>query len=142
MGNRAQYPSTSGASVGRTYCEFKIQANGAGVPIVLRGASFLATVNPVTHTPGSNVLVVTMRDQWPEIVAHSVDVRDDAGNGQYATIGSFINEGSVATGASGAAPPVGFKIQTFTASGTAQNDSTLVIVISLAIRNSSESYGN
>lgn len=142
MGDRTNYPANSGGSVGRVYCEIKLQGNGAGVPKVLSGASYLDPSTPVAHVGGSNIITVKMRNQWPEIVAHACDVRDDAGNGAYATIGTFANEGSTSTGASGAAATVTFKVQTFTAGGANSNDSSLVIVIQLAIRNSSEAYGN
>lgn len=142
MGNRTHYPAQSGASIGRDYVEIKIQGGGAGAPKVLAGASFLDPSTPVTHAGGGNAFVFKMRDQWPEVVLHSCDVRDDAGNGSYASVGNFTNEGSTASGASGAAAPVGFTARTFTSGGAALNDSTLVIVIGLAIRNSSTTYGN
>lgn len=138
MGNRAQYPATSGGSIGRTYMEIKLKLGGTGNPTVLAGSSFLSSTSPPSHSSGSNVVLVTLRDAWPEVVAHAVDERDDAGAGTYATIGSFANEGSAAV----PALPVTFKIQTFVAAGSASNDSTLVVVVQLALRNSSTTYGN
>jgi hypothetical protein len=136
MGNRTKYPSQSGGSVGREYLEIKLQLNGASAPTVLRGAGFLAITNPATHTGGTNAVVVTLRDGYPEAVVHSVDVRDDAGSGAYATIGNFTGEGS------GSLTPVGFTIRTFNAGGSAANDSSLVVVVALALRNSSVTAGN
>jgi hypothetical protein len=142
MGNRTMYPGQSGGSVGRVYVEIKIQANGASLPKVLSGAGFLDPSTPLTHTGGTNIIGVKMRDQWPEIVAHAVDIRDDTPNGAYASLGTFANEGSTAASASGAAPPVTFNINTWSAAGAAANNFTGVIAVQLAIRNSSEAYGN
>ena len=137
MGNRARYPATSGGSIARDYVELKIQGNGAGAPTVLAGKSWLAVATPVTHTGGTNVLGVTLRDPWPEVVLHSCDVRDDAGNGAYCTVGNFANEAAAVPNT-----PITFNLRSFNAGGTALNDASLVFVVGLAIRTSSVTYGN
>jgi len=147
MADRALYPSQSGGSVGRVYAEIKLKLNGTGAPIVLAGASFLDKAVPTAHVSGTNVCTITMRDAWPELVAHAVDVRDDTPNGAYATLGSVANELGQATGGvvgvtGTAGKPMTFKVATWTAGGAVSNDSTLIAVITLALRNSSESYGN
>ena len=147
MADRTRYPSTSGGSIGREYVELKIKLNGASAPTVLAGASYLAKTNPVTHTGGTNVCTVTMRDAWLELVAHAVDERDDAQSGTYATIGNVTNEAGQAsgtrTGVTGTPGlPLTFQIATFIAAGTASNDSSLIVVVTLALRNSNEPYGN
>jgi hypothetical protein len=136
MANRTKYPSQSGGSVGREYFEIKLKLNGAATPTVLRGAGFLSASTPATHTGGTNVVTITLRDGFPEVVVHSVDLRDDAANGAYCTAGTFANEGS------GQNVPITFNINTFSASGAVSNDDTHVIVVALALRNSSVTYGN
>lgn len=136
MSNRSKYPAQSGGSIGREYFEIKIKGGGAGAPTVLAGASWLDISTPAAHVGGTNVITVKLRDPWLEVIAHSVDVRDDAGNGAYASIGTFANESSASS------TPVTFKIQTFTSGGAASNDSTLVIVAQLALRNSIVTAGN
>jgi hypothetical protein len=138
MGNRSMYPSTSGGSVGRVYAEIKLRLNGAGAPTVLSGNSLLSQTAPPTHTGGTNVIGLTMRDAWPEIITHAVDVRDDTPNGAYATLGNITNEASTAI----PALPITFNVATWTAGGAAANNSSLIIVITLAIRNSNVTYGN
>lgn len=147
MADRGNYPSQSGASIGRVYIELKLKLNGASAPTVLAGGSALATSGAVAHVGGSNVVTVTMRDAWLEMISHACDVRDDTPNGAYATIGTIANEagqsnGGVVgiTGTPG--KPMTFKIATFTAGGGAANDSSLIVVVSLAMRNSNEPYGN
>ena len=138
MGNRAMYPGQSGGSVGRVYAEIKLKLNGASAPTVLAGNSWLSPTSPPTHTAATNVIGVTLRDAWPEVVAHSASVRDDANTGSYAECGSFANEGSTAV----PALPITFNVNTFNSGGSALNNSTLVITIQLALRNSSTTYGN
>lgn len=140
MGMRSGYTSQNVGSVGRYYTELKVTLGGSATSVTAtRGAGMLAQTGGIVHVGGTNVWTFTMRDAWPEVVVHSVDVRDDAGNGAYATLGSFTNEG---TGTAVPAPPITFKLQTWTAGGAALNDSTLVVVIALALRNSNETYGN
>lgn len=147
MADRARYPGQSGGSVGREYVEIKLKLNGASAPTVLSGSGYLSQTAPPAHAGGGNIITFTMRDAWLEVIAHAVDVRDDAGNGAYATIGTFANEqgqaGGTKTGVTGTAgTPLTFKVQTFTSGGAAANDSTLIIAVMLALRNSSEAYGN
>jgi hypothetical protein len=147
MADRTRYPSVSGGSVGREYVELKIKLGGAGTPTVLAGASYLDKSTPTAHTGGTNVVTVTMRDAWLELVAHACDVRDDVPNGAYATIGTIANEAGQASGGvvgitGTPGKPLTFKIATWTAGGGASNDSTLIVVITLALRNSNVSYGN
>lgn len=147
MGDRGFYPAQSGGSVGRVYGELKLKLNGAAVPTVLAGGSWLATSGATAHVGGSNVCTITMRDAWLEMISHACDVRDDAPNGAYATLGTIANEQGQAgggvigiTGTPG--KPMTFKIATFTAGGAAANDSSLIVVITFALRNSNEIYGN
>jgi hypothetical protein len=137
MADRTFYPAVSGG-VGRVYIEIKLKLNGAGAVTILSGANWLKAAGAITHVGGSNDWEITMRDAWPEIVAHSVEVRDDAANGPYATLGEFANEGSQAV----PPLPVFFELHTFNAGGSALNDSTLTVSITMAIRNSGEIYGN
>jgi hypothetical protein len=134
MANRAKYPAQS-FGIGREYAEVQLQLNGAAAPTVLEGKEFIKSA---THAGGTNVIAVTLFDAFPKVVAHAVDVRDDAGNGAYATIGNFANEASQAS----PALPITFSVRTFTAGGAASNDSALVIVITLAMRNSNVTAGN
>jgi hypothetical protein len=134
MANRAKYTAQS-FGIGREYMEFQLKLNGASAPTVLEGNEVVASA---THTGGTNVITVTLKDSFPKVVAHAVDVRDDAGNGSYATIGSITGEASATVPTA----PISFKIQTFVAGGTASNDSTLVVVITLALRNSNVTAGN
>ena len=136
MGNRAQYPSTSGGSIGRMYVELKLKLNGAGTPTVLAGNSFLSLTAPPVHVGGSNVVTITMRDTWPEVIYAGSDPRDDAPNGAYATIGTITNEASTTQ------LPITFKLNTWTAGGAVSNDSTLTVGIVLVIRASNATYGN
>jgi hypothetical protein len=133
MANRTGYPSQNLGSVGRYYCEIKLKLNGASAPTILAGGGVLSTTSPPAHVGGSNVVAVTLRDAWVAVDAHAVDERDDVGAGTYATLGTFANEGT--------ATPLTFKVNTFLASGSVSNDSSLVVVITLALRNSNEAYG-
>jgi hypothetical protein len=130
---RTLYPANS-FGTGRVYAEAKIQLGGAGAPTILSGKNWIAKA---THSGGTNVVAVTLTDPYPEVVAHSVDERDDAGAGTYATIGNIANEGSIAI----PPLPITFNIRTFNSGGTASNDSSLVVVIMLAFRNSVETFG-
>ena len=132
MANRAKYPAQS-YGIGREYAEVQIQMNGASAPTVLEGKEF---VKSVAHTGGTNTMTVVLQDAFPKVVAHAVDIRDDAGNGAYATLGSFTNESSATSAA------VQFTANFFTAGGAVSNNPTVVCVITLAIRNSSVTTGN
>lgn len=134
MANRAKYPAQS-FGIGRDYMEFQLLLGGASAPTVVEGKEVVATA---THSGGTNVINVTLKDSFPKVVAHAVDVRDDAGNGAYATIGTITGEGSATVPTA----PIAFKIQTFNSGGTALNDSTLVVVVTLALRNSSVPPGS
>jgi hypothetical protein len=134
MANRAKYTAQS-FGIGREYMEFQIALGGSGQPTVKEGLEVVASA---THTGGTNVVAVTLKDSFPKVVAHAVDVRDDAGTGGYATIGTITGEGSATVPTA----PISFKIQTFTAGGAASNDSSLVIVVTLALRNSGVTAGN
>jgi hypothetical protein len=134
MSNRAKYPSQS-YGIGRVYMECQIKLNGAAVPTVLEGFEAIASV---AHVGGTNVVTVTLKDSFPKLVAGAVDCRDDAGNGQYVTHGSVTGEGSSTVPTA----PLAFKVQTFNASGSVQNDSTLVVTFALAIRDSNVTAGN
>lgn len=135
MSNRAKYPAQS-YGIGRVYGEFQMTLAGSATSVtVSEGKEF---VSKVVHVGGTNIWTVTLADPYQKVVAHAVDVRDDTPNGAYATIGTFTNENSTSV------PPanVSFKIQTWTAGGGASNDSTLVVCVTLAIRDSSVTIGN
>jgi hypothetical protein len=134
MANRNKYPAQS-YGIGREYIEFQLKLGGASAPTIVEGAEIVGTM---THSGGTNVIVVNLKDAFPKVVAHACDVRDDAGNGAYATIGSFTNESSTTVPPT----PIQFKIQTFNSGGSALNDSTLVVVVTLAVRNSNVTAGN
>jgi len=138
MGNRDAFPGQSGGSIGRWYVEFKIKLNGASAPTILSGSSFLATSGALAHVGGTNVISVTLRDPWPEIIFANADLRDDAPNGAYVTIGSITGENSQTVPPA----PIAFKLNTWTAGGAVSNDSSATVSVSLAIRNSNTTYGN
>ena len=100
------------------------------------GQSWLDTSSPITHTGGTNVYTVKLRDTWPEVVFAATEPRDDAGNGQYCSTGTISNEASTTQ------LPITFKFQTFNASGAVQNDSNLTVSCAVAIRETSANYGN
>lgn len=138
MGDRTNYPAQSGGSINRVYVEIKLKLNGAALPTVLAGSSYLATSGAVTHVGGTNTIGIKLRDAWPEVIAHAASVRDDANAGPYAECGNFANEGSTAA----PALPITFNVNTFSAAGAALNNSTLTLTVQLALRNSSVTYGN
>lgn len=138
MGNRTNYPSQSGGQIGQVEAKFKLKLNGASAPTVLAGNSYLSPTSPPTHAGGTNIVSVTMRDPWLEVVGHAVDVRDDTPNGAYATLGTFANESSTTVPPS----PITFKLNTWTAGGAAANDSSLVVTVTITLRNSTVTYGN
>lgn len=128
--DRTFNPSNSNG-IGKVYLDFLINLNGTSGAVVLEGRPLIASV---THTNGTNVWLVTMTDPIFKIVNIATEVRDDAGNGQYASTGSVTNEGTK--------NPITFKIQTFNAAGSVQNDSTLIVGISMAVINSGVLNGN
>lgn len=138
MADRARYPSTNLASIGRDYIELKIKLNGASAPTILQGSSALDPTKPPTHTGGTNVSGFTLRNAYPEVIYAAAEPRDDSANGAYCTVGTIANE------ASGTVPPPGitFNVNTWNAGGTALNNPSLTVGIVLILRNSSTTYGN
>ena len=134
MANRAKYTAQS-FGIGREYMEFQLKLNGSAAPTVTEGAEIVASV---THAGGGNIVVVTLKDSFPKVVAHAVDIRDDSANGSYATIGTITGENSATVPTA----PIKFNINTWQASGAAANDSSLVVVVTLALRNSNVTAGN
>lgn len=132
MANRTFYPSQS-YGTGRVYAEFRFTAPGASTSVATTGSSSTLDgcdiVSSIAHVAGTNVLTVTLKDAFPKVIDVQANIRDDAGNGAYATTGTITNEG---TGS-----PITFKIQTFNAAGTALNDPTLVIACTLSLKNTS-----
>lgn len=138
MGNRANYPSVSGGSIGHEYREILIKLNGAAAPTILEGSSNLDPTKPPTHTGGTNVATLFMRDAYPKAIYIAAEPRDDTPNGAYCTVGTIANEGSTTVPATG----LSFKVNTWTAGGAASNDSSLTIGIVLCLRNTNTTYGN
>jgi hypothetical protein len=121
---------------GSVHGAIKITGGGAGVPTVQEEANMLALSASVAHVGGSNTITVTLRDPYPAVVYLSAEVRDDSNNGAYATVGTVTNEASTTDA------PVSFNINTFSAGGSALNDTTLVIMVWLGFRNSNNTLGN
>lgn len=130
MANRSKFPAQS-YGIGREYMAVQLTLAGSGQPSVTQGQSVVASAK---HTGGSNVVTVTLQDAFHAVVHGGVDVRDDSNNGAYATIGTFSNEKTTT--------PVSFKVQTFSAGGSAANDSSLVVSFFLCLRNSNVAAGN
>lgn len=127
MADRTFYPAQS-FGIARVYLEFKYTAPGSGTSATVSSDSPQNAVASITHTPGGNKCVIALVDKFNAVVSHAVDVRDDAANGAYCTIGSFTGEAS-------ATATIGFTVAYFTSGGSASNDSTLVTVVTLALRN-------
>ena len=117
------------------YGEAQVKMNGAGQPTITEGAEF---VKSVTHVGGTNLMVVTLTDAYPKLVAHAVDVRDDGQTGIYATAGNFTNESSITVPPT----PIVFTVGFFNGGGTALNNPTVICVLTLAFRDSNVTYGN
>lgn len=130
MANRSKVPAQS-YGVGREYMALQFKLNGASAPTVTYGKGYVASA---THTGGTNVVTVTMTDAFVAVVSAHPDLRDDAGNGAYASIGTITNEGKTSA--------LTFKIQTFAAGGSAANDSSAVIGVLLCLTNSNVTQGN
>lgn len=128
MANRAKYPAQS-YGIGRVYMEFSLQLNGASGPTVIEGKEVVAGV---THSGGTNITVVTLKDSFQKLVAHAVDFRDDSNNGNYFTIGSITGEASSTVPTA----PIVFNINSFNAGGTQLNNPTAVVTVTLAFRDS------
>jgi hypothetical protein len=90
---------------------FRLLLNGASNPTLEYGSNWIASV---THAGGGNTFVVTLKDNIFAVIDSGVNLRDDAPNGRYATVGSFTNEAS--------ASPLTFTLATWVAGGGVLND--------------------
>lgn len=128
MANRTFYPAYSYGS-GRVYCEALITLAGAATSVALTSVDGCDIIASITHVAATNKWTVTLKDAFNKVIAHSIDIREAVANGagNYATIGNFTNEGT--------ATPLTFSIYTWNAAGTARNDSTETLSMSLALRN-------
>lgn len=126
MANRTFYPSQSYGS-GRVYAEFRFTAPGSGTSVATSGVVGCDIVASIAHTAGTNVITVTLKDTFYAVIDVQANLRDDSGNGAYATTGTVSNEAT--------STPPSFKIQTFSAAGAALNDSTHVISCILSLKN-------
>lgn len=128
MANRTFYPAqTYGSS--RVYAEMRIVLAGAATSVALTSVDGADLIASIAHVAGSNKWTVTCKDAFNKVVACSCDLLEAVagGSGDYASIGNFTNEGT--------ASALTFAIYSWNAAGTAQNDSTKTVVISLALRN-------
>ena len=101
----------------------------------VEGAAVGADLASITHTPGANFVVVTLKDAWPRVLGWSAEVRDTAGGGggTYATISDITNENT--------ATPLTFQVNTFLANGSVSNDSTQVVCVEMVFRNTIKGTG-
>lgn len=125
MANRGFF---SGYKVGRERVdlEFSFTAPGAGASVTAIDDDGKG-VATITHTGGTAVLGVTLKDAYNKVLSAEASVH--ATDGKRATIDTFANEGS-ATGAA-----VTFNIRTWTAAGAANNDNADRITCRLTLRN-------
>lgn len=107
---------------------FKFTAPGSSTSATLP-TSPTNYVASIAHVGGTNVLTVTMVDAVQEVDFLSAEIRDNTPDGRYATVGTVSNEGT--------STPVSFKIATYTAGGSAANDSADVIMVKMVIRDGS-----
>lgn len=127
--DRTLYPSQSYGQ-GRVYAEFKFIPQGAATSVPLSAVSGCDIVSSISHTAGTNKFVITLKDKFPVLVAHSADMVDTAaGAGQYATVGNPLNFGTSTL------PSI--QVMTWTAAGAADNDpvNTKTVVVSLVLSN-------
>ena len=82
---------------------------------------------------GTNIVTVTLMDRWPQVVALSVDMRDDSATGNYVTKGSITNEGGTL--------PITFKVAYFLAAGSVNNDAAYVTECIVAFMNGTPGIG-
>ncbi len=128
MANRTFYPSQSYGS-SRVYLELQIVLAGAATSVALTSVDGADAVASIAHVAGTNKWTLTLKDSFNKVIAHSAELKEvvAGGSGDFATVGNFVNEGT--------ASPLVFSIYTFNAAGTAQNDSTKTVCITLALRN-------
>lgn len=128
MANRTLYPAQSYGS-GRVYAEMRITLAGAATSVALSSVDGCDLVATITHVAASNKWTITLKDAFNKVIASSVDLLEAVagGSGDYASIGNFSGEGT--------ATALSFAVYTWNAAGTAQNDSTKTMVVSLALRN-------
>ena len=128
MANRTLYPAQSYGS-GRVYAEMRITLAGAATSVALSSVDGCDLIATVTHVAASNKWTITLKDAFNKVIASSVDLLESVagGSGDYASIGNFSGEGT--------ATALSFAVYTWNAAGTAQNDSTKTMVVSLALRN-------
>lgn len=124
--NRTLYQSQSYGS-SRVYAEFRVVLAGAATSVPLANVDGADIVASIAHVAGSNKWTVTLKDPFNKLIAHSADLVEVTGTGDYATAGIVTNEAS--------GSPIGFSLFTWNAAGTAMNDSTRTAVITLAFRN-------
>lgn len=126
MANRTFYPSFSYGS-GRVFLDFSFDANGASNPALttLRGVG-VDTVLSLTRT-GVGIIVVALRDAFPQVVRADSFLDDTTNDGAFATLGNITSEGT-ATGLS-------FTVRTRAVAGALTDFSARRVGCSLVLRN-------
>jgi hypothetical protein len=132
MANRAlKFPKAYGSDP--VIGSFQFTAAGTlavSAPAAVNGADMVATF---AHTSGTNIITVTLKDPFNLVVYCTADPRDDAGTGNWASCGSFTNEGST-LGPS-------FNINYFTGTGTTAVDPAFVTMVYCHFRNTAAPEG-
>lgn len=124
MADRSFYP---GYQYGRERVDLAVSftAPGAGgsVTAIDDDGKAIATI---THTGGTAILVVTLKDKFNKVMHAHAEVH--ATDGKRASIDTIANEGSATL-----APT--FNIRTWTAAGVASNDNADRITLRMTLRN-------
>lgn len=128
MANRTFYPSFSYGS-GRVFLDFSFDANGASSPALtsLRGVG-VDTIASLNRT-GAGVIVVTLKDAFPQVVRADAFLDDTANDGSFATLGNLTNEGT--------ALGLSFTVRTRVVAGTLTDFTARRVGCSVVLRNGS-----
>lgn len=128
MANRTFYPSFSYGS-GRVFANIRVTLAGAATSVALTSVDGGDIVASIAHVAGTNKWTFTLKDAFNKVIDANASMLESAagGSGNYATIGVFANEGTSSA--------LTFSVYTYNAAGTARNDSTETITISLGLRN-------
>src|SRR5678816_2405662 len=125
MANRYTYKSQK---IGRERVdlEFTFTAPGAGTSVASTAIEDDGDgVASITHSAGTAILVVTLKDAWNKVMFATASVHSTAGKG--ATIDTIANEGTSSA--------ITFNLRTWVAAGTVDNDNADRITVKLTLRN-------